>query len=72
MNNSYAMELEGRTRCFEFLSNEDVKINTLITDRHSQVKKYMREKKPEIKHMFDVWHVAKGTIWKYDIWNKCL
>ena len=53
------MEHEGLTKCFEFLSNEDVEINIIITDRHSQVKKYMKERKPEIEHILDVCHVAK-------------
>lgn len=54
------MELEGLKRCVSFLQGEGVEIASLVTDRHSQVKKYMRENHPEINHMFDVWHVAKG------------
>lgn len=66
VKNSYAMELEGLIRCLEFLSKEGVVISHLITDRHSQVKKYMKDQKPEIVHMFDVWHVAKGVYKKLD------
>ena len=53
------MELEGPQRSQGFLEDEDVTITDIITDRHSSVKKYMREQQPEIKHWFDVWHVAK-------------
>ncbi|KAL3221115.1 hypothetical protein MRX96_029626 [Rhipicephalus microplus] len=29
--------------------------------RHPQVKKYLRTEKPGIEHLFDAWHVGKGT-----------
>lgn len=32
----------------------------LITDRHSQIKKYLRTCHPGISHLYDCWHVAKG------------
>ena len=60
VRNSNAMELEGLQRSLDFLANQDVTISDIITDRHSSVKKYLREHQPDIKHWFDVWHVAKG------------
>lgn len=60
VKNSYAMELEGLKRCLAYLAENHVNMTDLVTDRHSQVKKYMREN-TEIRHWFDVWHVAKGT-----------
>ena len=54
------MELEGLQRSLTFLKDNNVPVSDLITDRHSSVKKYMREKQPDIHHWFDVWHVAKG------------
>lgn len=61
VKNSHAMELEGLQRSLEFLIDEnELDVSHLITDRHSSVKKYMKEAHPEITHWFDVWHVAKG------------
>ena len=58
--NSHHMELEGLVRSMEFLEGEGITITDIVTDRHSQIKKYMREERPEIQHWFDVWHVSKG------------
>lgn len=63
VKNSHAMELEGLQRSLSFLLEEcSLQISHLVTDRHSSVKKYMREKQPDIVHWFDVWHVAKGNL----------
>ena len=60
MKNSNAMELEGLKRGLEFLEGYDLTIGELITDRHIQIKKYMKEEHTNKQHYFDVWHVAKG------------
>jgi len=36
-------------------------IDFLVTERHKQIKKWLRESHPDIKHYFDTWHVAKGV-----------
>lgn len=64
------MELEGLKACLnELFKKLKIKCSTFISDRHVQVRKYMREmyggnrkdlKQPFIKHCFDIWHVAKG------------
>ncbi|XP_052084466.1 uncharacterized protein LOC127721708 [Mytilus californianus] len=72
VTNNYAMEQEGLIRCLNFLHNQHVQVSHLITDRHSQVKKFMREKEPSIQHMFDVWHVAKGIYKKLELKGKSL
>ena len=59
--NSNAMELEGLKRCLQNLSDDDITVSDITTDRHPQVKKFIREKQPEVRHWFDVWHVAKGV-----------
>ena len=56
------MELEGLKRGLERIAEEQLEISHLITDRHSQIKKYMRETHQTITHWFDCWHVAKGNI----------
>lgn len=50
VKNSYAMELEGLKRGLARLQEEQIAISHLITDRHSQIKKYMRETHPNITH----------------------
>ena len=42
-----------------FLENSGIIIKGLVTDRHSQIRKYLRENKPQINHQFDIWHMAK-------------
>ena len=44
MKNSGAMEKEGLARSLTFLTGEVLSINTLITDRHVQIRKYTRER----------------------------
>ena len=61
VSSSHAMELEGLKRSLEWLTEENnLTVSHLVTDRHSSVKKFLREEKPTIQHWFDVWHVAKG------------
>ena len=54
------MEHRGLVRALKFLVNSSVQVETLITDRHKQIAKYMREHKPSVDHRYDVWHVSKG------------
>jgi len=56
------MELEGLKRCLAILEQEELTVSHLVTDRHSQIKKFMKDSHPDIQHWFDCWHVAKGTI----------
>jgi hypothetical protein len=54
------MEKEGLVRSLAFLQTKDISIDTIVTDRHPQIQKYLRENYPSIEHYYDVWHVAKG------------
>ena len=54
------MEKEGLHHVLEFLKEKDLTVGILVTDRHQQITKWIREKHPNVKHYFDVWHVAKG------------
>lgn len=56
------MELEGLTNSLDFLEDNGVIPSTFTSDRHSSVKKYFKDNKPNITHLFDVWHVAKGEL----------
>lgn len=42
-----------------FEANELI-VEGIITDRHSVVKSFLAKVYPQIRHMFDCWHVAKG------------
>lgn len=55
------MELEGLKRCIATLISNGLDFSTLVTDRHVQIKKFMRIKHPKKNHYFDVFHVAKST-----------
>lgn len=60
------MELEGFNRCLDNIEkNNRIKVSELITDRHSQVQKEVREKRSHITHYYDVWHVSKGILVNY-------
>ncbi|XP_071950193.1 uncharacterized protein [Antedon mediterranea] len=59
-NGSYHMELEGLKRCLNVLWKSNVAIGTLVTDRHAQIQKWLRDNCSQITHYFDIWHVAKG------------
>ena len=54
------MEKEGLHRCMEFLHEQGLTMDVLVTDRHMQINKWLRESHPEVKHYYDVWHVAKS------------
>lgn len=55
------MEKQGLKQALSNLNDCDVHVDILVTDRHAQIKKFIREEHQEIKHYFDVWHIAKGN-----------
>ena len=60
-HSSSKMELIGCTRTLEDLKNEGIEIATIATDRHVQIRKYLKDEHPNINHQFDVWHLAKNV-----------
>ena len=55
------MEKHGLIKCVESISDKSgLQIQTLVTDRHSQIIKFVRKNMEETEHVFDVWHVSKG------------
>lgn len=59
--------MEGVRRMFGFLLDQhQLTVAEFITDRHRQIQKYVREVlgnhhlAVDLKHFFDVWHIAKG------------
>lgn len=57
---SYHMEKEGLKRSLALLEARGVKLESIVTDRHPQIQKFLRE--TNIMHYYDVWHMEKGTI----------
>ena len=55
----YYCEIEGLQRCLADVGVEN--ISSIVTDRHRQVVKDLREKAKiyGFTHCFDIWHVAK-------------
>ena len=57
---SNRMEKFAFIKALNRLKNENIKIVMLTTDRHSQIRKHMRDKEKKINHQFDVWHFCKN------------
>ena len=57
------MEYAGLVRALEFLADNSLQVGTLVTDRHKQITKYMRQSHPNVDHRYDVWHVSKGKLY---------
>jgi hypothetical protein len=55
------MEKTGLVRALEYIQTNELVIDTLVTDRHRQLAKLLREDHPDMKHLFDIWHIAKGN-----------
>lgn len=53
------MEKEGLTRSLDRLEESGVKLDCVVTDRHPQIQKFLKDRK--IIHYYDVWHMAKGN-----------
>ena len=54
------MEIFCFIKALNELEENNLVISQITTDRHIQIKKYIREKRPEISHQFDIWHVCKN------------
>ena len=55
------MELEGLKRCLDHLQAKQVVILKLATDRHLQFRAHVKKERSQIKHNFDVWHMANSV-----------
>ena len=61
MKSSNNMELAGLKRSLVVVEPYiRAKEKVIVTDRHKEVQKYLREEKPNLTHYFDVWHLSKG------------
>ena len=62
---SYHVEKEGLLRVLKFLKQQGLTVEVLVTNRHKQINKWLRENYPSITQYYDVWHVAKGIKYMY-------
>lgn len=58
------MELEGAKRGFSFISSSGVVISRFVSDRHKGIAKWLRLQHPNVKHLYDIWHVIRSCIKK--------
>ena len=59
VKSSYHMEKEGLVRSLRMLEKKKFKIDTLVTDRHKQIAKWLKGNAANIDHRYDIWHLAK-------------
>ena len=57
---SQGMEFLAFQQCMSYLQKQGVTLESLITDRHSSIAKYMREQFTKVSHYFDLWHLRKS------------
>ena len=60
VGNSSQMEKEGLKHHMDKFRKKEISISSLTTDRHVQIRSYKKKEHAQIKHQFDVWHVAKN------------
>nr|XP_021331120.1 uncharacterized protein LOC110439428 isoform X1 [Danio rerio] len=65
---SYHMEKEGLKRCLDKLDANGLAVDYIVTDRHPQIQKYLRER--GITQFYDVWHFEKGLSKKLEKLSK--
>ena len=53
------MEKIGLIKCLDKAQSRSIDIRQFTTDRHVQIRKYLREERPEIKHEFRIGISAK-------------
>ena len=62
VKNASWCELQGLQRSIHFLTDtQGLEVKTLVTDRHPQINKWVREQLPAVVHHFDSWHIIKGS-----------
>lgn len=52
------MVKEGLKRSLDFLDAHGVTLDSIVTDRHPQIQKFLRER--NVNQFYDVGHIEKG------------
>ena len=60
VGNSNRMEKMGFVKVLSKLKEKGLNIEQITTDRHTGIRKHMREKEKSISQQFDVWHFCKS------------
>jgi hypothetical protein len=58
VKSSAHMEKEGLIRSVEFFNQNNIKIKTLVTDRHTSIRKWICENMAQTKHCFDAFSIC--------------
>ena len=58
--NSNNMEKVGFIKGLKFLRTNSMTVDQITTNRHSQIRKHMRENERDTTHQFDIWHFCKS------------
>ena len=58
--NSSRMEKKGLQVLLDKMSSRGVTVATLTTDRHVQIRAFMKKDHPNICHQFEMWHFGKS------------
>ena len=58
--NSNNMWKVGFIKRLKFLRTNYVTFDQITADRHSQIRKHMRENEKDTIHQFDIWHFYKS------------
>ena len=58
--NSNRMEKYGFQKVLPDMEARDINIKQITTDRHVQIKKFIREERTNISHQFNIWYVCRN------------
>ena len=64
------MEKFAFVKVLDRLKNENIQIEMLTKDRHSQITNHMRDEEKNIDHQFDVWNFFKNIKQKLNTVSK--
>ena len=62
VTSSNAMERKGFKRCTDEIQNQGLTIHRIAIDRHLSISSDMNKKYQNIKHQFEICHVAKSVV----------
>jgi len=48
------MEKAGLERSLELLQSSGLSVDAIVTDRHPQIQKFLRDRMPSVAHYYDV------------------
>ena len=54
------MEKKGFIKTLQMFKDENITPTQITADRHTQIRKYMREKEPGRNHQFDLWNFVRN------------